>query len=348
METPLARRFPGLDLPRLPLAARPTPVEPWPAPEALPGGVEPWLKREDRAAPRYGGNKVRKLEFLLAEARARGARRLLTVGAVGSHHVLATALYGRERGLAVEALLVPHPDTPHTRANARVLAALLDRAWPCSEAALPLVAARALAASRRRGPTRWIAPGGSSPLGTLGAVDLGLEIGEDVAAGRLPEPSAVVVALGSGGTAAGLLLGLHLAGLAAPLLAVRVVEAWKAPRARVLALARRAGALLPGRPRPPAGRLVVIGDQLGRGYGWPTRAGEAARALAAGLGLPVEETYTAKALAGCLAAAGDGPAGRRPLFVLTANGRPLDGLPAVDALPPRLARLLRPVAPAGS
>src|SRR5271165_3541870 len=74
---------------------------------------ELWVKRDDLTNPEYGGNKVRKLERLLARALERGARRIVTVGAAGSHHVLATAIFGRRVGLEVEAVLVPQPGTGH-------------------------------------------------------------------------------------------------------------------------------------------------------------------------------------------------------------------------------------------
>jgi 1-aminocyclopropane-1-carboxylate deaminase/D-cysteine desulfhydrase-like pyridoxal-dependent ACC family enzyme len=96
---------------RLSLGTYPTPVHE--LTQASRGGCSLWVKRDDLTGEAYGGNKVRKLEYLLADARARGATRLVTIGAVGSHHVLATTLYGRREGFAVEAALVPQPRTDH-------------------------------------------------------------------------------------------------------------------------------------------------------------------------------------------------------------------------------------------
>ena len=76
-----------------------------------------WVKRDDLTGAAYGGNKVRKLERFFAAAEAEGKRRILTVGAVGSHQVVATAIYGRDLGFAVDAVLVPQPDSAHARAN---------------------------------------------------------------------------------------------------------------------------------------------------------------------------------------------------------------------------------------
>src|SRR5258706_16390178 len=98
-------------LPWMPLGQFPTRVHR--VDGLAPPGVELWVKRDDESGVEYGGNKVRKLEFLLAEARARGARRLCTLGGIGSHHVLATALYGKRAGVDVEAGGVsPPPPRP--------------------------------------------------------------------------------------------------------------------------------------------------------------------------------------------------------------------------------------------
>src|SRR4051794_3427357 len=85
----------------------------------VPPAVELWVKRDDEGGAAYGGNKVRKLEFLVAEARARGKGRLVTIGGFGSHHVLATGVYGRAAGLAVDAVVFPQPLTPHVLETVR-------------------------------------------------------------------------------------------------------------------------------------------------------------------------------------------------------------------------------------
>src|SRR5258708_3043157 len=78
-----------------------------------------WVKRDDLTNPLYGGNKVRKLERLIPYAIEHGKNRIITVGAVGSHHVLATAVHASRAGLAVEAALVPQPRTDHVVENLR-------------------------------------------------------------------------------------------------------------------------------------------------------------------------------------------------------------------------------------
>lgn len=353
----LETRFPGLRHGRLALGQLPVPVDEL---VGLPvgRGVRVFCKREDRSGAVYGGNKVRKLEFLLAQALDErrpvdgGRSGLLTFGAVGSHHVLATCLYGNQVGLPTHAVLVAHPDSPHTRDNARIIAGLAASTWPAaSMATAPVAAMRALAwLGLARRPV-VIPPGGSSPVGALGAVDLGLEIGQDVQDGRMPPPDRVVVALGSGGTAAGLLVGLRLAGLAAEVVAVRVVARAVGNLTTVRRLARQTAALLPEALLPEALRpqacalhgLRVVHDAAGAGYGAPLRQGVTAEAIARWCaGVQLEQTYTAKAFAACLVEARRAPPGTVLLFVNTLNSRPLEGLLAAspDTLPPSLEALL--------
>ncbi|HEY3358749.1 MAG TPA: pyridoxal-phosphate dependent enzyme [Polyangia bacterium] len=338
----LRRRLPGLGaIPWLELGRFPTPVEPAGA-LGRELGVELWIKRDDLAASGYGGNKVRKLEPLLAAARERGARRVITVGGLGSNHVVATAFHARAAGLACEALLVPQPLTPLTRANLRAALALGARLLPAPGWAQAPGALLALA--RRLGRDAVvIGPGGSSPLGTLGYVAAALELEEQVRGGTCPAPAALYVALGSGGTAAGLLAGLAQTALPTRVVAVRVVHPALAGRWPTLLLARRTLALLRRHGARPAevdpARLTIAGEQLGPGYGAPTAAAVAAVARAAAAGLVLETTYTGKTLAALIAraAAAPGPV----LFWDTFSSADLAALAApVGAVPAALAAIL--------
>ncbi|HEX2569202.1 MAG TPA: pyridoxal-phosphate dependent enzyme [Polyangia bacterium] len=310
-----------------------------------PGGGTLWVKRDDLCGGPYGGNKVRKLEFLLSDAARRGARRLLTIGAYGSNHVLATTVYGRRAGFDVDAVLFPQP------LSARVFDQLLAEAHAGARL-IPtrsyLGAGLAVARGRLRRGVYWIPAGGSSPLGVLGYVSAGLELAAQIRAGEAPPFDTIYVPLGSGSTAAGLWLGLALAGWAGRLIAVRVVDRivanrtlvrwWAAGGARLL---RRAGlATLPG-TRP---ELYVDHRFFGPGYAHPTPAAEDAVAQAAQAGLTLETTYTGKTLAALLEDARAGRlTGQNVLFIDTFNSLDLAPLlpPARDPalLPPLLARL---------
>jgi 1-aminocyclopropane-1-carboxylate deaminase/D-cysteine desulfhydrase-like pyridoxal-dependent ACC family enzyme len=281
---------------RVPLAETPTPVERIASLDAG-GASELWVKRDDRTHAAYGGNKVRKLETLLADARERGARRLVTVGAVGSHHVLATTYFGKRAGFEVEAVLVPQPRTEHVVEVLRADLALGLRAYPVGSwgAAPRAVAARAFAGAGA-GKARVLPVGGSSVLGSMPYVEAGLELAAQVRAGELPEPEVCVVAVGSGGTAGGLAAGFAAGGLRTTVVGVCVsTPPWALTwltRRFARACARRHG--VPG-SRP---RVVIDRRFLGAGYAYPTPEGEEATSIAADLaGLPLDPTYTAKTFA---------------------------------------------------
>jgi D-cysteine desulfhydrase len=294
-------------IPRLPLGAWPTPVEPFAGLDA-PGAERIWVKREDRASPRYGGNKLRKLEYLLAT----GGGPLVAFGGLGSHHVLATAVHAAALGRECYGVLAEQPLIEHTAAvlalNERECAGLLRRRRP----AAALAAARRLASAASRGAGRGprvLFPGGSSPLGTLGWVAGGLELADQIAASACPPPAEIYVAYGSGGTAVGLALGLALAGAPSAVVAVRVATRLAGNLGYARLLARRTFALLArhgGVGPMPELRLRIVHGYVGDGYGHPTPEAEAAVAAAAAAGVPLEPTYTGKALAALLAAAGRG------------------------------------------
>jgi 1-aminocyclopropane-1-carboxylate deaminase/D-cysteine desulfhydrase-like pyridoxal-dependent ACC family enzyme len=293
-----------------------------------------WIKRDDRSAEPYGGNKVRKLERFFEDARAAGKRRILTLGAAGSHQVLATAIYGVAAGFAVEAVLVPQPSTSHARVNLAVALGhgLVAHAAPAWALAPPVVAAHL-------GRDVYFIPlGGSNVTGSLGYVDAARELAVQIRDGALPEPDVAVVALGSGGTAAGLAAGLEEAGLRTRVIGVAISHP-----ARVLAvmshrLACDLAKAIGVHPARAASRLEVDRRWVGRGYCYFTRDAQEAIADATKLGVELDPTYTAKAFAAALSRARAGT--ERVLFWHTLSTHPLDPLPRQE-LPPNLARLLR-------
>lgn len=321
-------RFPPLraTLPHVALGAGPTPVRRL---DAI-AEAEVWCKEDGRYGGQYGGNKVRKLEWVLADARRRGSRTVLTLGALGTNHGLATAIYARGFGLRAALVLVDQPLDDHVRAQLERLrasgAALhFTRSTARTVAALPFLLARHTDWPARK-PPYWLPVGGSSPLGALGYVEAGLELGEQVAAGALPEPAHVVVPVGSGGTVAGLALGLRIAGLRSRAVGVVVNDRMRLDAARTARLAgrsaellRRRGARLPAAADVRPDDVLLVRDWLGAGYGHPTAEGAAAAALLRDAdGLALDPVYAAKAMAGLLGLMRRGQlAGGPVLFVAT-------------------------------
>jgi len=275
----------------------------WPTPLAAAhalgaefGLAELWIKREDRSAAAYGGNKVRSLEFLLAGAPPDAV--FVTIGGVGSTHCVATAVHARAIGRRAALAQFPQPETEVSRqlaAAARGAAAIVERArW---RATFPAAIWRAWRGAGELGRPVWIAGGGAHPLAVVAQALGGLEL-----AGQLGDPpEAIVAPLGSGGTAAGLCLAVGALGWPTRVIAVRVAPAVVANRWRVRRLA--AGAR---RELARAGLGFAAGaqhwsldikDGLGRGYGHPTAAGLAATQVAARFGVELDPTYTAKAFA---------------------------------------------------
>lgn len=344
---PLFSRAPALEpaLPRVSLGEFPTPVQRL----VIDDGTGPrniLVKRDDMCAAGYAGNKVRKLEFLLAEARRCRADRLITVGAAGSHHAFATSYHGRRAGFDVSLVLFPQSLTPHVREML-----LLDHAagaelrWAGGVAAVPWAVWRARIAHRRQRPY-VVPPGGSDGIGTIGYVNGGLELAGQIAAGVMERPGRIHVAAGTLGTAAGIAIGLAWAGVRIPVAATRITPL-VVTNERVLArLVRRTlGRLAEQGAQPPSAREVLElldlrHDQVGAGYGHATAAGRQAEDVFGRAGLRLEATYTAKAAASVLAdTADDGP----PLFWHTLSAtQPCDlaAIPDAVRMPAPFARYL--------
>jgi L-cysteate sulfo-lyase len=294
--------------PRVRLAHLPTPLEPLPRlSEAL--GVELWIKRDDCTGLAGGGNKTRKLEFLLGDAFEQGADTLVTQGAVQSNHVRQTAAAAVAHGLNCEVILEERTgskaiDYVH---NGNVL---MDRLFGAGirfvaggsdmPAELEITAEQV----RARGGRPYVIPGGgSNAIGALGYVDCAREI--VVQADELDLPiDRIVTATGSAGTHAGLVAGLAVMGADIPVLGIGVRAPKPKQEENVLKLARQTAALL-GRPEAVTAELVVADcDYVGEGYGLIDEAVIEALKLAARTdGIVLDPVYTGKAMKGLIALA---------------------------------------------
>jgi D-cysteine desulfhydrase len=286
-------------------------------------GMDPgalWVKRDDVTGLGGGGNKARKLEYLCADAVARGADVLVTGGGPQSNHVRMTAAAANRLGLGC-AVVMAGPRPAVSSGNVLLVELLgpdvtwvgLDEGpmdYDAIEAAIDEAADRLEAEGRR--PYR-IPIGGASAVGALGYVRAATELREQAAA-PLGDVDLVVVAAGSGGTHAGLAAGLGDLGL---VLGVDVGARGDLDT-QVAAKAAEVAALA-GLPAP-AGEVRVDHDRIGPGYGAPTDDCRRALLLAArSEGLILDPVYTGKAMAGLVAARRDGSVApsTRTVFVHT-------------------------------
>jgi D-cysteine desulfhydrase family pyridoxal phosphate-dependent enzyme len=303
--------LPGTDLlssfPRFALGHFPTPIERC---ERLDARADVWLKRDDCTGLSLGGNKTRKLEFLLGKALADGARRVITFGALQSNHARQTAAACAKAGLACDLILtraVPRDDETYLRSGNVLLDELLG-------ATVHVVDDPDEAATRfgdlADETTFTVVPGGSDATGTLGYVNAAFEI-----AAQGPAFDRIVVAASTGGTAAGLILGTALAGLDAIVDVVCVYRPADETGSRIRAVQASTAAAL-GVDVPDGDRWTITDRMLGDGYGIPTTEGLAAiDRLARAEGVLLDPVYTSKAFAFLL----DDPRfdGQRVLFIHT-------------------------------
>jgi D-cysteine desulfhydrase len=293
-------------LPRFGLIDGPSPLAPLRRfSEALGGRTEVWIKREDLLPLAFGGNKLRNLEFLVGAAIAEGADTLITSGRRWSNHARLTAAAGARAGLSVELVLTGPPPAPGAEGpNQRLdellgasvhVAATDDRA--ARAALVDRLADEARAAGRR---PFVIGVGGTGPIGAAGQVLAGLELADQLAEAGVGG-STVVLPSATGGTQAGVLTGVSLAG--APIHDVAgMAVAGSAADLRPTVLGLLDGLVELIGLRVPDERVVLEDDQLGAGYGRRTAAAdEAAGLLARTEGILVDPIYTAKALAGLVA-----------------------------------------------
>jgi D-cysteine desulfhydrase len=317
----LFQAFPELKgrIPWVSLGRFPTPVQP--LQKIGPGGL--WIKRDDLSSPVYGGNKVRKLEFALAEARVRGKRRVVTMGALGTHHGLATAVFSRQLGMDCTLLLFPQPETPAVRQNVALFARCGARVLRMKSLWRTVVAY--YLTHRLRAPRAYyLFAGGSNAAGTVGFVNAALELKWQIDQGLCPEPRRIFCASGSNGTLAGLALGAALAGIQAQVVGVRVANSHLGPfptctpktvRLLMEKTYRRLRDHSREIPRVAVSDPILLEDYLGKGYASPTREGRKAQNLLwEKEGIALDPTYTAKTFAAVLDHWKKSPEGGGPLL----------------------------------
>jgi 1-aminocyclopropane-1-carboxylate deaminase/D-cysteine desulfhydrase-like pyridoxal-dependent ACC family enzyme len=311
------------EFPRFPLALLPTPLHRARRVEAALGVGPLLLKRDDLIGFGVAGNKARPLEFLVGVALAEGADVIVTGGGPGSNFCPAAAMAARAGGLDCELVVWGEPGRAVNIALAIAAGATIVTTGSDDREAVDALVEERAATLRAEGRRPYAVPrGGSTPLGAVGYAAAAAELTAQLA--PLPEPPALVVlAVGSGGSCAGLVAGLAAAGLTTPVLGVSVSRPPSAIEARVKELAEGCAALIGG---PPPPQPVLI-DARGPGFGTASprereRAGLALRTE----GLLLDETYGAEAFSAAVDRMLAGPGG--PVVYWHTGGL----LPAVDKL----------------
>jgi len=292
--------------PRVRLGHLPTPLEPMPRLSKALGGPELWIKRDDCTGLATGGNKTRKLEFLMAEAQAQGADIVITQGATQSNHARQTAAAAARLGMDCHVLLEDRVQTEDREYyyNGNVL---LDRLHGATVQAYPAgldMNAQAVAVGeqfRKQGRKPYVIPGGgSNATGALGYVLCVQEMAQQALDKHLAFDQ-MVMATGSAGTQAGLAVGLKLSNSDMGLLGISVRMPKAQQEANVLRLAQATAAKLGQPDLMQAEDIVANSDYVGSGYGKPTPDGlEAIELFARHEGILLDPVYSGKGAAGLI------------------------------------------------
>jgi len=268
-----------------------------------------YIKRDDLSGKVYGGNKVRKLEFLLGRALRAKVKEILTFGFAGSNHCLATAIYAQKVGLKSISMLLPQPNAHYVRRNLLMSHYSGAEVHLCRNMRLLILGTMCQLLRHRLKHGQFpqvIPPGGSSPLGVIGFVNAAFELKQQIMKGEIPEPDRIYVASGTMGTAAGLMLGVKTANLKSEVVSVRVADERFVNARRMGRLIHKTNSLLcsldPSIPTLEFSQkdMDIRHGFFGKQYALFTKEGmEAAALMKEHEGIELDGTYTGKAFA-CL------------------------------------------------
>lgn len=312
-------------IPRVKAAHLPTPLEEATRLSEALGGPRIYIKRDDETGLALGGNKARKLEYLMGEARGVGADVVLTTGGPQSNHARMTVAIARRLGM--DAVLILTGTDPGERLGNllldEVLGAEIRFAGIEDMDVIDRMLEEAASQLRQKGRRPYIVPlGGSTPMGALGYVQAALELAEQARDLNL-KIDRIVIATGSGGTQAGLVLGARLAGLQTSIEGISVSRSRDQAAQRVANIANGAAALIEVPIRFGPGEIIVHDGYVGPGYGVATDEGlEAIRLTARTEGIILDPVYTGKAMAGLcdLVRRGSYRSGETIVFIHTGGG----------------------------
>lgn len=308
MSFEIAQAYPALAmLPYVELASLPTPVVPLDGLGQRLGLDRLYCKRDDLSGQDYGGNKVRKLEFLFGEALSQGHKGVMTIGAIGSNHVLATSIYARKLGLTPMAQHYPQPLNAHVTKNLKALSTtkpVLKLLGHPAQLPFSMFKEHLKHWIAQQESVYYIPAGGSSALGAVGYVNAAFELKRQIERGESPVPDEIFITAGTCGTVAGLALGLKMAGLEQThIRAVRVVDRVVCNMPNITRLMHQTKQLLEsygasGLPAVDTSKVSLVQGYFGQGYGIPTAEGEHATLLNQECASPIslDPTYTAKTM----------------------------------------------------
>lgn len=259
--------------------------------------------RDDEGFPSFGGNKVRKLEFLLADAIAQGYITVLTYGGYASNHMVATACYAKQLGLQTIGLLFKQHPPANISRNLLLNMYFGAHIFECPQPRLLYENEIASFLNDHNFPPAYVIPvGGSNILGVLGVVNAVFELRDQIAQGLLPEPDIIYVPFGSMGTTAGLLLGIKLAGLKTKVQPVKVTNTQKYNAENLCALIAETNSYLHNLDQLVplftwnSEDVVIRNEFIGQGYAYATTsAQEALTQFKEWENVALDQTYTAKA-----------------------------------------------------
>lgn len=284
----------------------PTPVQP-----LILLSTQAWIKRDDLVHNEYGGNKTRKLAYSLADAIASDKKHIVTMGALGTNHGVATAMACQKMGLDCTVLVYDHHLTNIATNNLKAMVhfgANIEYVGSLTKTLLRFFRHP----KRKAAEYYFLAAGGTNPVSTLSYVDAVFELKQQIASGECPNIDKIYCPVASAGTLAGLTLGCQLANMSTEVIGIRVVDSHFAKiipvctQKTTYAMMQKTAQLInkqqnPVKISPKNLRQPILKhDYLGKGYGVPTQAGLQAVKTFTNCGITIEPTYSGKAAAAFL------------------------------------------------
>ena len=305
-EIPLFKKYPKLKtLPHLNLINSPTPVEKMVRSSEIIGGMNIWIKRDDLTNSKYGGNKLRKYEFVFPHIQKKNKKRILTVGGLGTNHGLANVIIANDFGIKTSLFLVDQPLTHHVRENLLCdyfYGADLNYAKDTKDALHHILKNLIIDWS-----SYYLCVGASNSVGTIGFINAGLELAEQIKKGDIPEPDKIFIAVGSMGTVLGLFFGLELAGLKTKIMGISVLDENLNSTKKLQNLTRKTmnrlrkiDKSIPDVSKKLYERFSIDRSFFGGEYGRYTYEGLEAIEIARNDGIELDPVYTGKTFSGMI------------------------------------------------